>query len=72
MTQCGGATLRNNSYRRLQVLRHTRIEAVEKSIRRFPDTCRVAGLSPLEARVVMAAAAEEGRTGKEGEGEVKE
>ena len=41
------------------MLRHTRIEAVEKSIRRFPDTSRVAGLSPLEARVVVAEEEEE-------------
>jgi len=41
------------------VLRHTRIETVEKSIRRFPDTSRVAGLSPLEARVVVAEEEEE-------------
>ena len=45
------------------MLRHTRIEAVEKSIRRFPDTSRVAGLSPLEARVVVAEEEEEEEEG---------
>ena len=48
------------------MLRHTRIEAVEKSIRRFPDTSRVAGLSPLEARVVVAEEEEEEEEEEEG------
>ena len=48
------------------MLRHTRIETVEESIRRVPETSSVAGLSPLETPSEAAEEEEEEEEEEEG------